>query len=340
MKLLVRILLGLLVAAVLASGGVLTWAWLEDRPAEGSTAARFRIVPGEPLSVTAQHLAEGRLVRNAGVFRWLYQVTEGDGGFPSGTFAVPGGMSAREAVQWFRHAQPLQVKVTVPEGWTASKIARLLQEKEVVSAEDFLAAVRHPESLGALGAGLSTLDGRLFPDTYQFPVASSAADVVRTFVQTFRDRTSGWSKNLSAETFAQRLVLASIVEREYRAPAEAPIIASVFLNRLDKGIALGSCATIEYILTEIQGRPHPKRILFVDTEVPSPFNTYTNKGLPPAPIANPGLVALKAVFEPAVSDYLYFVVKDPVAGTHTFSSLYSQHEKARSAYLSSFVTKG
>jgi UPF0755 protein len=121
---------------------------------------------------------------------------------------------------------------------------------------------------------------------------------------------------------------------------EAPIIASVFLNRLAKRIALGSCATIEYILTEIQGRPHPHRIFFVHTQIPSPYNTYLNRGLPPGAISNPGLTALKAAFEPARTDYLYFVVADPAKGSHTFSARWSQHEAAKAAYLSSFVTKG
>ena len=340
MKLVGRIALVVLALAVTLGAGTLAWAWYEDRPAEGSLTQRFRIPAGEPLTVTSQRLADGHLIRNPVVFRWLYQVWQGDGSFPSGTFLVPAGMTAREAAVFFRHAQPLQIKVTVPEGWTSTKIARLLEEKEIVSAEAFLAVVQHPETLGALGQGLTSLEGRLFPDTYQFPPGSPAVDVARAFVQTFRERTSAWSARFAPDEWDRRIILASIVEREYRAPEEAPLIASVFANRLEKGIALGSCATIEYILTEVLGRPHPKRIFFVHTEIPSPFNTYLNKGLPPAPIANPGLTALKAAFEPADTDYLYFVVADATKGTHTFSSNYSQHEKAREAYLSTFVTKG
>jgi len=340
MMLLPRITAGVFGLFLVVGVGILGWAWYENRSADGSTSRRFHITPGEPLAMTSQRLADERLVRNPLVFRWLYQVFQGDGSFPSGTFSVPGGMTAREAAAFFRHAQPLQVKVTIPEGWTSTKIARLLEEKQIVSAEDFLAVVQHPEVLGALGQGLTSLEGRLFPDTYLFPLEMPATDVARTFVQTFKDRTSTWTARYKAEEWDRRVVLASIVEREYRSPEEAPLIASVFSNRLEKGIALGSCATIEYILTEILGRPHPKRILFAYTEIPSPYNTYLNKGLPPGPIANPGMTALKAAFEPANSDYLYFVVADTAKGTHTFSSNYSQHEKAREAYLATFVTKG
>jgi UPF0755 protein len=228
----------------------------------------------------------------------------------------------------------------VPEGWTSSKIARLLEEKNVVSAKEFLEVVHHPEELGSLGDGLTTLDGRLFPETYLFALETPAVDVARTFLQTFQKRTVAWSNRFSPEACEAKIVLASIVEREYRAPSEAPLIASVFSNRLAQGIPLGSCATIEYILTEVMGRPHPHRIFFVHTEIPSPYNTYLNKGLPPTAIANPGLTALKAAFEPAVSNYLYFVVADATQGTHTFSSNFASHQKAREAYLNSFVTKG
>lgn len=339
MKVAVWTTLGLGLFLALGAASVLGWAWLEDRPVEASQAQRFTIPPGEALSTTARRLAEGGLVRNASLFRWLYQWDSGDGAFPSGTFEVPGGLSVRGAVAWFRGAHPLQVRVTLPEGWTATKIARLLEEKEVVSASAFLGVVADPSRLGALGQGLTTLEGRLFPDTYQFPVAASPEAVATTLIQNFVAKTSAWT-GLKPEEFAQRLVLASIVEREYRAEEEAPLIASVFANRLQRGIPLGSCATIEYILTEIQGRPHPKRIFFVHTEIPSPFNTYLNKGLPPQPIANPGLTALRAAFEPAQTNYLYFVVADAAKGTHTFSSQYSQHQRAREAYLSTFVTKG
>lgn len=339
MKRVWTILAGLVGLLALGAATSLWWAWTEDRPADYSANKIFRIAAGEPLGVTAQRLASERLVRNAQIFRWLVQLGPSKGSMPSGTFAVPGGLSARDAADWFRHARPVQVRVTVPEGLTSRKVALLLEAKGVAKAAEVMNLVDHPALLGAAGAGLTTLDGRLFPDTYQFDWGTPAVDVVRTLVETFAERTKPWA-NRNPEEFAQRLVLASIVEREYRVADEAPIIASVFVNRLEHQIALGSCATIEYILTEIQGRPHPKRIFLVHTQIESPYNTYLHKGLPPGPIANPGLTALRAAFEPATTDYLYFVVADPVAGRHTFSTRYDQHEKAREAYLATFVSKG
>ena len=334
-----RILLGTVLLGLVVVGSTLAWAWSEDRPTEASATTRFKIPNGEPLAVTAQRLFQERFIRNPGVFRWLYQLFQG-GSFPSGTFAVPGGLSSQDLAAWFRHAKPLQVRVTIPEGWTASKMARLLEEKEVVSANDFLAVVKHPAMLGSLGQGLNSLEGRLFPETYLFPLETPALEVVRSLVQTFSDRTSPWADRFSPDEWSRKIILASIVEREYRAPEEAPLIASVFANRLAKRIALGSCATIEYILTEVLGKPHPKRIFFVHTQIQSPYNTYLNRGLPPGPISNPGITALRAAFEPAETNYLYFVVANSAKGTHIFSSNWSQHEKARESYLNTFVTKG
>jgi len=123
----------------------------------------------------------------------------------------------------------------------------------------------------------------------------------------------------------QTVTLASIIEREYRSADEAPLIASVFTNRIKKGIGLYSCATVEYVITEVLGRPHPDIITYDDLKIQSPYNTYLNAGLPPAPICNPGLVALKAAAEPAQSDFYYFQLMDEAAGRHVFTKTLSEH---------------
>ena len=129
------------------------------------------------------------------------------------------------------------------------------------------------------------------------------------------------------------MILASIVEREYRVEEEAPLIASVFTNRLRLGIGLESCATLAYIITEIQHKPHPEYITLEDKGIDSPYNTYKWAGLPPGPIANPGRVALDAAFHPARTDYLYFVLRDPEEGKHYFSRDLDAHNKAKNLYL-------
>jgi UPF0755 protein len=127
--------------------------------------------------------------------------------------------------------------------------------------------------------------------------------------------------------------MASIVEREYRADDEAPLIASVFYNRLKRNIGLESCATLEYIITEIQQKAHPEYITLEDEKIDSPYNTYKWAGLPPGPISNPGRIALEAAFHPARTGYLYFVLRDQQAGRHFFSRDLSEHNQAKYLYL-------
>jgi UPF0755 protein len=122
-----------------------------------------------------------------------------------------------------------------------------------------------------------------------------------------------------------KVTLASVVEREYRVSAEAPVIASVFYNRLARNMRLQSCATVSYVLTDIKGLPHQTRLYDKDLWVPSAYNTYRHRGLPPGPISAPGRVALRAAFYPAKTAYLYFVLENPTTGKHFFSKGFAAH---------------
>ena len=130
----------------------------------------------------------------------------------------------------------------------------------------------------------------------------------------------------SAKDLNQIVILASIVEREYKVDEEAPIIASVFTNRIKNKIGLYSCATIEYIITEILDKPHPERIFEKDLKIDNPYNTYKWQGLTPGPISNPGLVALQAAAEPADTEYFFFQVTDPSTGKHVFTKTFDEHK--------------
>jgi UPF0755 protein len=126
--------------------------------------------------------------------------------------------------------------------------------------------------------------------------------------------------------------MASIVEREYRSPDEAPVMAGVFYNRLKLRMRLQSCATVVYVITEIQGKPHPSRLFDKDIEIKDPYNTYTQRGLPPGPIASPGLTALNAAINPAETDYLYFRLVNQAEGRHYFSKTLDGHIQAAALY--------
>jgi len=156
--------------------------------------------------------------------------------------------------------------------------------------------------------------------------------MVKTFFDVTASIEPDW-KQSPRGSMEDTVIMASIVEREYQVDEEAPVIASVFYNRLQRSIGLESCATLEYIITEIQQKAHPEYITIDDEKIDSPYNTYKWAGLPPGPISNPGRTALAAALHPARTDYLYFVLRDPQAGRHFFSRDLTEHNKAKYLYL-------
>jgi UPF0755 protein len=230
-------------------------------------------------------------------------------------------------------------RVTVPEGVTLKKTARIFEDAGICGAEDFLQAAADGEIRNRYRVPGETMEGYLFPDTYLFPQDYPADMVVRAMADNFFVRLSGLSSpagspsRLSPEDLYHAVILASIIEREYRVDDEAPLMAGVFYNRQRIGMALQSCATVEYIITEIQGKPHPETLYTRDTEIQNPYNTYIRPGLPPGPISSPGLVALNAVFNPAASEFLYFRLVNPALGEHYFSRTLDDHIRAGVFYL-------
>jgi UPF0755 protein len=175
-----------------------------------------------------------------------------------------------------------------------------------------------------------SFEGYLFPDTYYFDPEMKAEEVIKIMVKNFYEKlyTIDNAEKLTITELHELVKLASIVEKEYKVASEAPLIASVFKNRLRYNIGLYSCATIIYIITEIQGRPHPGVVKYVDTEIDSLYNTYLYSGLTPTPISNPGLVALDAVINTPKTSYFFFRVDDEDKGTHVFTSDLESHIEA------------
>jgi UPF0755 protein len=230
----------------------------------------------------------------------------------------------------------LLTRVTVPEGVTLKKIAAILEEAGICGREAFLQAASDRNILSEYRIPGPTMEGYLYPDTYLFPVSYPAPEVIRTMADTFFDRLAETEENFhtfSPDEINRKVILASIIEREYRVEDEAPLMAGVFYNRLEIGMALQSCATVEYVITEIQGKPHPRVIYARDTAIPDPYNTYLRPGLPPGPISAPGKVALNAAFHPSPSDYLYFRLVNPAEGRHYFSETLDEHIQAGTFYV-------
>lgn len=226
------------------------------------------------------------------------------------------------------------IKVTIPEGLTIKKTAAIFEKQNICSCADFVSACKNESIIKDTGLKIGTLEGFLFPDTYLISKKDNAESIVRIMVKNF------FSKTISIPNFPQKkeelynmLKLASIIEREYQMEKEAPIISGVFANRLRIHMPLQSCATVEYIITEIEGKPHPKRLFWDDIQIKNEYNTYIHQGLPPSPIANPGLISINAACNPEKTDYLYFRLVDAKEGRHAFSTNVADHNKIGNQYL-------
>ena len=283
----------------------------------------------------------GKRLQNAGVIRnqyfWYLLFRFGGEYIKTGAYRIELPASQVKIRSVLTAGDQLLVKVTVPEGLTLKKTAAIFENEGVCMAGEFLAAASSTEILQAYRVPGSTMEGYLYPDTYLFPLAYPADKVVSAMADTFFMRLDSLvpeaELSISAAELNNRVILASIVEREYRVPEEAGLMAGVFYNRLKSGMALQSCATVEYVITEIQGRPHPEQLFNRDLEIRDPYNTYLRPGLPPGPISAPGETALKAVFHPVPSDYLYFRLTDPASGRHYFSRTLDDHIRAGALYV-------
>ena len=302
-------------------------------PAEGKI---FAVRPGETLGDIAARLEQEGLVRSALFLQSVARLSGKQGSYKSGYFRLLPGDSTLDVQDLLVSGYQEQVKVTIPEGWTLKKIASPLEAKGVSTRAEVQAAAADPALLARLKVPAENLEGYLFPDTYFFPAGYPAEAIVEQMALNFFDRLSELdpeASRLAAGELHEKVILASIVEREYRLEKEAPLIASVFVNRLGKNIGLESCATLEYIITDLLDRPHPRYLSEEDKRIRSPYNTYLWAGMPPGPISNPGRVALAAALHPARTAFYYFVLKDGQTGQHYFSDSLQQHNWAKYYYL-------
>lgn len=331
----------IVVVATVAIAGVGLAIYFNSAPdtttqAQGDERVAVSIAKGENLDGIARKLEDEGLIRSSLFLRAYSKLVGTEQSIQQGNYAMNRGMTTVQIHDLLVSGKQVLIKVTVPEGFTTRMIGALLEEKKIVSQKDFSAAVSDPAVLKNEGIDGSTAEGYLYPDTYLFTEDTPAYAVVHYMIENFRNRMDeaapSW-RDLSPKELQERITLASIVEREYVTPSEAPLMASVFYNRLKIGKALESCATVVYVMTEQYGMPHPSRLFYRDLDIKSAYNTYRTKGLPPGAISNPGSVALKAAFEPAKSDYLYFVLKGPEATQHHFSKTFAEHDQASVFYL-------
>lgn len=303
-----RPLFALAVILFLAIVSALWWQ-VSTSPAKPkvTTTQQFVISKGDGVREIAKKLKDQSLIRDQVAFFLLIKKLNIEKNIQAGTFQLSPSMSASDIALALTSGTE-DIWITVPEGWRSEEILGYL------GAQGF----------NTEGVDWRADEGKLFPDTYRIPKQSSVSAIRALLRQTFDSKTTG------LKISSQTLILASMVEREAKFASDRPKVASVLLNRLSLGMKLDIDATVQYALGK-PGNWWPKELSLEDLKVKSPYNTYINAGLPPAPIANPGLSAIQAVINPTQTDYLYYV--SDKAGHLHFASTLEDHNANVAKYL-------
>ncbi len=281
------------------------------------------ISKGESAHSIAAKLYEKNVIRSKRVFYLYVKFSDIDKTLSFGKYHFSGKLSLPDVVKVLELGKVVLRKVTIPEGLTVKKTAKVLSQYGFVDQDKFITLCNDSLFTRKLtGFSVSSLEGFLYPETYHFPYEVSEQYIIKTLVQEFFSQTQEFdfvpNKDLD---FYETLVLASIVEREARFRDEQPTIASVYLNRIKYNYKLQADPTVAYAL-ELQGKIR-KKIYYRDLKIDSPYNTYKYLGLPPSPICSPAISAIQAVLEPAETDFFFFFANG--TGRHEFNQTYQQH---------------
>ena len=245
-----------------------------------------------------------------------------------GEYELHAGMRPTVLLAKLVKGEVYQHSVTIPEGYNIVQIADILDQKGLADKEEILRLSRDRTFIASMDVNASTLEGYLFPDTYRFARYTPPESIVRTFISRFHEMVTPeiYAQAKSMEmTLQEVLTLASVIEKETGLAKERALVSGVFHNRLRRNIPLQSDPTVIYALEYFDGN-----IRKADLSVNSPYNTYKVRGLPPGPIANPGLAAIQAALYPTPSDFVYFVSRND--GSHKFSATLAEHNKAVDKY--------
>lgn len=328
------IISGLFLLASILLGVFLWSAWYHGSPGE---IVPFEVQKGDNFVVLSRRLESAGIIHNERAYRWYVNFFATGQVLKRGEYELHKGMSISEVVAKLMSGRVMAHHFTIPEGNNLFQIADRLQASGLGQAEAFIAAARDPSVFGKLihlgeaASEIRTAEGFLFPDTYDIPKGTSESEILQKFVERFNEKfkslnLSEMPEHLKALGITQQglITLASLVEKETGAAKERPIIASIFLNRLKKKMRLQCDPTTIYGIWQERG-VFDGNLRKADLQRNDAYNTYVISGIPAGPIANPGLEAIRAVLEPASTEYLYFVSRND--GTHEFAVDYKVHQK-------------
>ena len=281
---------------------------------------------GDGLNLIAAKLENQGIVRSRQFFKWFSIAMGNLTNYKHGEYLIEGDVSVLDLVKLLEEGRTILIPVTFPEGLRMREMFSVLKDKGYENAQQYNTLSKSKPFIQSLGYPIpnKTLEGFLFPETYKFSKTSTEKTILRKMVDTFFHKLPNNYEQLAKNvglSFYEAIILASIIEKETSVPSERALIASVFHNRLKKNMRLQTDPTVIYGIKNFDGNLTRRQL-----RTRTPYNTYTNYGLPPTPIANPGLQSLMAAVKPAKSNYIYFVAKGD--GTHVFSVNYQQHKRA------------
>ncbi len=319
-----RLLFRLVVAAVIIAG--IAGIWIESRLnvryASFSGPVFVELTRGTSTKEMASELASKGVIEQPWLFLAVRALRRG-ASLQAGEYKFEKPASPMEVFGRIARGDIYYLEVLVPEGFNMFDIAGLVAKSGTITSDAFLAAAKDPAPIRDLDPHAPTLEGYLFPSKYRIVRHTTAQQLCRMMTAEFRKQ---WASVHSAASVHETLTLASMVEREARLPEERPVVASVFSNRLRIGMKLDCDPTTVY--AALLDNRYRGTIYRSDLASESPWNTYRHAGLPPGPIANPGLSAIQAALTPAETHFLYFVARADGSGGHTFSDSLANHEQA------------
>ncbi len=325
----------LIVGVLILFFGVVLWGFWEGFTflTKGATSSPgqeriFEVIPGEGFYKIAERLQSEGLITSAFHFKVLAKFSGHQNSLRVGEYQVKTDMRPIEMLGVLSSGKSIERQITFPEGHNIFEMADLIEQKGLGKRDQFLAVVKNLELIKELlGESLPSLEGYLFPETYNYTKYTPLESLVRGMVTRFKENYAGIGHDPATSGLSRHelVTMASVIEKETGAPEERPLISSVFHNRLKIKMKLQSDPTIIYGIWTETGF-YKNNITRADILSPTPYNTYTVAALPVGPIANPGREALAAVIAPATSNFLFFVSKND--GTHTFSSTLQDHNSA------------
>ena len=283
-----------------------------------------KVSSGMTTAEIADQLSKKNVIASSLKFRLISRFRGYDGKLKPGTYVFKANMSDEEIFEELLEGSKHLVKFTIPEGFTVKQIAERLYNLELTDKNDFLEAAENFSPYDYMKRSENVLyaaEGFLFPETYSVESDYSIEEILEMMSNEFNKRLTEEMRVKSAKmnlTIHELITLASLVEKEVRYSEDRPVVAQIFLKRLKMNMPLQSDATLQYLMDA------PKEdVTISDTKIESPYNTYQNVGLPPGPVANPGIAAIEAVLNPADTDYLYFVADRE--GHNHYAYTYEEH---------------